>query len=240
MAMWLIANSDGLDGVYGFMEYLAKYADEEYLRWYARLCRHYCIEGKREQFSTDPYILEHIRNPDFERGLSGWTAQTAEAGSIGCARMDRFGWLEGRYPRSERGDTFAYMRRSAAKPNILTQKIRNLQQGRYYSVKMLVADRNDMTTKQLYGIDIIIDNVEMAPHRSFVNVFHNVYDHWLSEEDERQGKLKWFNYHFKVFRARTDSAELKITDWPNGTCEELPVNQELAFNFIEVEPYFYE
>jgi hypothetical protein len=41
----MIATDPAFDGIYGIEEYLSSYADEEYLRWAARLYRHYCIEG---------------------------------------------------------------------------------------------------------------------------------------------------------------------------------------------------
>jgi hypothetical protein len=46
------------------------------------------------------------------------------------------------------------------------------------------------------------------------------------------------NYHWRVFRAEGETAELTVSDWaspddPGG----LP-GQELIFNFIEIQPYF--
>ena len=51
--------------------------DEEILRWGVKLLRHYCIEGKTERLTNDPYRLSHITNADFEAVL----------GCPGIARM---------------------------------------------------------------------------------------------------------------------------------------------------------
>ena len=89
MQFWLLANDPQLNGLYGLVEYLARYADEEYLRWYAQLCRHYCIEGKKDRFSTDPYMLDHISNPDFAQSTQSWILKPAQNGMIAPGKL---GW----------------------------------------------------------------------------------------------------------------------------------------------------
>ena len=46
-----------------------------------------------------------------------------------------------------------------------------------------------------------------------------------------------FTYHWLVFRAKRDSAELTISDWVSDTAPGGPIGQEFMFNFIEIQPY---
>lgn len=57
--------------------YQSPLCEEEYLRWCAKLLRHYCIEGSTERLTNDPYVLNHIQNADFEQGLDDWTVEPA-------------------------------------------------------------------------------------------------------------------------------------------------------------------
>lgn len=115
-----LANDPAFTNLYGLMEYTCGYADEETVRWAARLYRHYALEGHREPLSKRygfRYQLDHIQNPDFEEGLSGWLVDPAEEGSIDVRCMEDYSWLQGRYPRTSMGDTFLWTKRSDQKPN---------------------------------------------------------------------------------------------------------------------------
>ena len=73
------------------------------------------------------------------------------------------------------------------------------------------------------------------PTRSFTAVVPNCYSHRHGPYD-RENKA-WMNYYFRVFRARGKTANLTITDWASGREPGGPIGQELAFNFIQVQPY---
>jgi hypothetical protein len=231
MQFWLLANDPQLNGLYGLVEYLSKYADEEYLRWYAQLCRHYCIEGKKNRFSTDPYLLDHISNSDFAQSTQGWILKPAQEGTIATGKLDGLSWLQGRYPRTTEGDTYLLLKSSTLGHNRIEQKIRNLVPGRFYSVKLYSCDVSNRYEKSVHNINVDIDGAEHVPSRSFVHVFHNCYDHWIADEDKKQNRLSWFNYKFTVFKAVSKEAVLIVADVPDS-------GQSLAVNFIEVEPYF--
>src|SRR5438552_2997985 len=129
------------------MEYTSGYADEETVRWAARLYRHYGLEGKTNLLSDElgfAYRLDHIQNPDFADGLKGWSVQAAEPGSVDTKHLTGFGWLEGRYPRTQLGDTFLWTKRSAARPNRVTQEIKHLRPGKLYSLKLVSADYQEL------------------------------------------------------------------------------------------------
>ena len=187
-------------------------------------------------------MLPHIQNPDFDNGADGWALSPAESGSMEVRNFKGYGWLEGRYPPSRHGDNFLWTRRSAAKPNMFSQTIRKLEPGRLYSLKMYTGDYRDLvegkSAQQTHAVSIKIDGVEMVPAKSFQHVFANCYSHHLGPFDDKH--KFWMNYHQKIFRAKSESADLSISDWAGEAEPGGPVGQELIYNFIEVQPYLAE
>ena len=220
----------------GLMTYLASYVDEEVVRWGAILFRHYGIEGRTDMMSGDPYVLSHIDNSDFVEKGRGWALAPAAEGSIRFAISPGFGWLQGRYPRTAEVDNVIITRRSAEKPNVFSQKIKNLQPGRTYSLRMFTGDFNDLSVKQTYAMSVRIDGVETLTDRSFTHINANCYSHSYGPYD-RENKA-WMNYHWRVFRARGTTARLTVSDWKSDNEPGGPIGQELMYNFIEVQPYF--
>jgi len=91
MEMSFLANDERFAGLGGISYYNVRIAGEETVRWLARLYRHYCIEGKTETLSTDPYMLPHIINGDFNKDTTGWKISQAEEGSIAVKNYERLG-----------------------------------------------------------------------------------------------------------------------------------------------------
>lgn len=232
----VLANDPAFVGLYGVMEYLACYADEEYLRWAAKLYRHYCIEGNTRMLSTDPYVLTHIKNPDFEQGADEWDISPASETSVTTGSLKKYGWLVMRYPNDDQGNTFLLMKRHANKPNVAVQQIRNLQPGRYYSVKLISGDKYRMGTRMKHAVSISIDNVDLVERKCFQEVFNNCWSHHAYGFDGSEHKA-WFNFFFKVFQARGDTAMMTISDWAGDDEPGGPPDQELMLNFVEIEPY---
>lgn len=237
-----VATDPSFFGLYGLMGWTSGYADEETVRWAAKLYRHYGIEGKTEMLSKQygfKYELDHILNPDFDEGTKGWVIDMAEAGSVDTKSFKGYGWLQGRYSRTKQGDTFLWTKRSAKKPNIISQEIKNLQPGRLYSLKMVSADYGDLvkgkSEKQKLAVSLRLDNVELVPEKCFQFVIANNYAHTLGPFNLQNPF--WMNYHFLVFRAKGKTAKLIISDWASETEPGGPIGQELMFNFIEVQPY---
>ena len=243
--MNLLANDPVFSELHGVMWYHSAYADEESLRWSAKLLRHYCIEGKRDRLSTDPYELTHVANGDFREGAAGWALDPAEDGSISARHVKGFGRAQGRYPESEMGDYCLLTARSARRPNRFSQRIRNLEPGRLYSVKMFTADYEDLargiSRKRVHQAQIELDGVEVLPERSICEVFTRGHGSYAKEDRKAN---RWITYRVVFFRARQREARLTISDWasdpstgsgqakPGG-----PIGQQLIHNFIEVEPY---
>ena len=243
MQFHLVATHPAFQGLYGLMEYNSKYTDEETLRWQARLYRHYGIEGSTELLSRQygfRYSLTHLQNPDFDRGTAGWTVAAAEKGSVGSGSFKGLGRLQGRVRGSTRGDNFLFMRRSPKGPNRVTQEIRDLEPGLLYSVKMFTADHQDLisgrTFKQKHAVDIRIEHADMIPDTGFQEVFQS--ERGQEAPPFSRTRQPWLNYYWLLFRARTPTARLTISDWAGPDHPGGPLGQELAYNFIEVQPYF--
>jgi hypothetical protein len=235
LQMQVLATDPAFFGLWGVQWYLSSYADEEQVRLAARLFRHYAIEGRTERFLKDPYLLRHLQNPDFAEGLQGWTVAAAEPGSVTTGSMAGFSWLQGRYPPTNQGDTFLILRRSAAKPNIVAQKVRALQPGRFYSLRLFAADWKDLGKKQEVALSVTLEGVKEVAEKSFVYVINSCYSHLLGEFNAEHPA--WFTFLFRVFQAQGPEATLTISDWaPAGG----PVGQEIAVNFVQIQPYLAE
>lgn len=233
-----LATQPGFRGLFGIQEYLSSYADEEVLRWAHQLFRHYCIEGRTTRFTTEPYLLPHLQNPDFLDGLTGWQDESAEPGTIRPGTLAGFSWLQGRYPQIAAGDQGIIFKRSAQRPNRLRQTLQALVPGEWYSLKMLAADMNQLDVKQELGLFVEIKNSVFDSPRSFQFVFPSNYAHPFGPYNVDHPA--WINYFRLVFRAEKETTELIISDWSGQSKPSGPAEQEIIFNFVEVKPYFRE
>ncbi len=235
MQFHALATDPAFWGLHGVMEYMAAYADEESVRWAHQLFRHYCIEGNRDRFTADPYVLPHLRNPDFEDGLEHWDVQAAEAGHVEAREMKGFSWLQGRYPRTRRGDTYCWMKHAKAGQNAISQTLRKLVPGRLYSVKLISADPCRLHEKQLLPLYIAVNDAQVLEEYGFQEPYPSCYSHEV--EPYTREKPAWFNFHRLVFRAGGATARLTIQDWPQENAAEDAPARELALNFLEVQPF---
>jgi hypothetical protein len=137
------------------------------------------------------------------------------------------------------------MKRDAKIPNVVSQRIKNLQPGRMYSAKMISGSYDQLlagkSTPEKSGITLSVAGVETIPKNTFQSVVANNYSHELGAF-EGQNRY-WFNYHQVVFRATSPSAELFISDWEGSSSDGRPagpLGETLLCNFVEVQPYFEE
>jgi len=243
MQFHFLANRPQFAELFGILEYTSGYADEETVRWAARLCRHYGIEGNKDLLSDRygfTYKLDHIWNPDFAHGLEGWTIPIWIEKNVAVKSFDRYSHLQGRWPRTSVGDTFFTCKRSAERANAISQPIRNLNPGKLYSVKLISGDYGDLvngrSAQREHVLSITVEGGDILPDRTFRSVVPNNYAHQL---DPFAGDNKyWFNYHQTVFRAKGPAARLTISDWAGPSEPGGPIGQELLYNFVEVQPYF--
>jgi hypothetical protein len=243
LQMQTFANHAAYFGLYGMQWYYSAYADEENTRWAGHLYRHYCIEGRTEPASNDPYELAHIHNPDFEQGMRGWTIDAASPGSVRESQLAGYGEsLQGRYLGGSRGDKFLVIKRSGEQPNQISQSMRNFEPGRLYSVKIMTANWDDVrggrSAHKPSQVRIELEGARMEPrHRT--NYWFTYPQNWGNS----LGKFDYENrayttYHWYVFRAQGSEARLVISDWLSEKDPGGPVGQEVLVNFVEVQPYF--
>jgi len=236
MQMHLLATDPTFNDLYGVQEYIASYADEELIRWAHKLFRHYFIEGNRTRYTDDPYILPHLKNSFFLEGLQGWTVEQAKKGSIEEQNIEGLSWLFGLYPATNIGDQCIRFKRSDEKPNTIRQTIKKLIPGKLYSLKLVAADKNNMGKKQKLDLSIKIKGVEIIEDLSFLQVYPSNYDHLppgLTRENPG-----YLNFNRIVFRPKSETAELSISDWMSPSQSSGPVDQEIIFNSIEIQPYY--
>jgi hypothetical protein len=237
-----VANHPAMSGIGGLEWWTSSLADEETVRFVGKLYRHYAIEGKRDMLTRDPLFLKHLENADFEKGTDGWTTEAAEEGTIKAKSFPRYGRIEGRYMGLGRpadpehiGDTFLWMKRSKLGPNKFSQTIKNLQAGRLYSMKMFSCDYQDLlnpAAKKLgeanqFRGSVVLEEADVDPKRSFIEMY-------ASNPEPRIPV--WITYHWKVFRAKSPTARLTVSDWDESK-QDGAFGQEQIFNFVEVQPY---
>jgi hypothetical protein len=236
--MNVVANHPALADIGGLNWWTSAQADEDSVRFVGKLYRHYAIEGKTEMLTRDPLFLTHLRNPDFENGVEGWTVHAAEEGSIAPRSFPRYGRIEGRYPRDRApiGDRFLWMRSSEKGPNTVSQPIKDLQPGRLYSMKMFICDYKDLTNPRKRQMQeatgfigsVILEGAEVDTKRSFMEMYASTPEPRIPV---------WITYHWKVFRALGPTAKLVISDWPTAKGPRATFGQEQTFNFVEIQPY---
>ena len=236
MQMRHLATQPAFFGMAGVMAYSSPYADEEALRYFHALARHYCIEGSTEPFNTDPYTLEHILNSDFADGLDGWDLVQAQEGAVSIASMEGYSYLQGRYPRTEAGDQYVSMTRCEEGLNLLSQTIRNLEPGRLYSVKMISADMGDLHKERTLALKVAVEGAAPVDEYSWQAVYASNYAHEVGEYTRENPA--YMNYHRLVFEATAPEAVLTISDWLSPDEPGGPLGQVTAVNFVEVQPFY--
>jgi len=119
-------------------------------------------------------------------------------------------------------------RRSAQGPNAFSQPIKNLVPGRLYNLRMFTCDPHQRRNRNVLACRIRLDGVTLLPDQCFTCV-------------PTKKKFKALvTYHWRVFRAKGETARLTVSDWARGNVPGGPVGQEMAFNFIQVQPYLRE
>lgn len=222
----------------GIGPWTSGYADREIVRWLGALFRHYGIEGRTDLLSEQygyRYQPNHVENAGFEKREQGLDLQPAERDTIGIGRTKDVPELAINATAIEiapRGEHYLWMQRSARGPNRVTQQVRNLAQGEYYSVKMYTADLGDFKT------------APETPHAVSINLSGGEI---VEDESERvvvEGRRRhvsgsvYFTHFFIVFRATDSVAELEITDWAEEEDPGAAIGQKLYFDFLQVQPCY--
>lgn len=236
MQMEVLATHPAYFGLWGVQPYRANYVNEEIQACMGALLRHYCIEGRTEPLLTDPYELRHVLNPDFD-GTEHWQLAPAEEGSITTDRFTGYGTLQGRYPWTSIGETFLIMKRSAQRPNTVSQQITGLQPGRLYSAKLITADHQDLVAGEsrepACAVTMRIEGAEVQ-EGAFMHPFISA----RGPKPYTREHPFYMHYHYAEFRATGETAQLNIGDWSGEDEPGGPIGQETMASFVEVQPVF--
>jgi hypothetical protein len=127
------------------------------------------------------------------------------------------------------------MKRSPKGPNTFSQPIKDLEPGRLYSLKMFTCDYEDLihgtkkTKEQVRPFvgTITLEGVDVDAKRSFQEAYASTPEPPIPV---------WITYHWLVFRARSSTALITVSDW-NASQPTTAFGQEQTFNFLELEPY---
>jgi hypothetical protein len=237
--MQMLATEPAFFGLWGVQPYRSNYVDEEILNCMAKMLRHYCIEGRTERMLADPYELRHVTDPDFTEGTRHWEVDSAGEGSIAPGEFAGYGQLQGRYPGGAFGDTFLVLKRSAHKPNIISQEMGGLKEGRLYSVKLITGDHADLqagrTRKEVQAVSLCVEGAEVLP-----GAFSHPFPSARGPKPFARAEPFWMTYHWLRFRAESGTAKLVISDWADHDAPGGPVGQEIMCSFVEVQPVLEE
>ncbi len=236
MQFHVVANDPVFKDVYGLMGYHSGYSDEETLRWMAHLFRHYGIEGRTDRATDDPYVSPHLVNGDFVDGLAGWMVDAAGENSVRAVTQEGLGFLQARDGKPQ-GDTAVVLTRSKNQPNRISQELQDLEPGRLYAFHMMVGDFGDLSNGQTAAVQVQFGKAVQLGDKSHSKTFHNPPHRKVPPYDGEETKA-WWTYHRHLFRARSDTAKVTISDWAGLDNPGGPTGQEIVMNYIQVHPYF--
>ena len=225
--------------------------DEEVIRWFSRLMRHYCLEGSVESLAARygyRYNPGFIANPDFADGFKGWTVKPAEKGSLVPDKIAKYG-TDHTYRKEApkgTGDTVARFRRSAAAPNMLSQRMR-LKKGCLYSVTCCCTDADDVKKPGSVGderaFSILLDGAERIDELSYVRMWPEARDSMgrRLRNGKPSGGPRSLKYMPRVvFRALSDDVEIVFSDWATPDAPGAPTGRTTLMNYILMRPYYLE
>lgn len=231
-----IATDERFQDLHGLGFWTSSYMDEETIRWMMALYRHYGIEGATAPLSTDPYLLDHVQNPDFE-AEDGWTL--AASGQIGIGEYEWISEYEARWGAPDGvGDTYLYTTRGSGAAGTATQTITGLEPGRVYSLRYftiwyenLYALRGvDYDYRRDHTVHATLAGAEVVAGSEIVVACDSTYP----------STSQWVNQHRLRFVPEAETAVLTLSDWETETSAGGETWETHLFNFVQVQPYFEE
>ena len=164
-----------------------------------------------------------------------------EQASIAVKTAAGFGVLQAKYHAPAGvGDKALWTKRSARKPNVVSQPVRDLVPGRLYSLRFITGDYQELlggkSVSRQHAISAKIENGEPVAEKCFQTIISSGY--WYPFGPFNKDNPYWINYHQQVFRAKENTARLLLSDWASEHSADGPAGEELIWNFIQVQPYF--
>ena len=213
----------GHTGYWGF-----NYVNEEISRWCCELVRHYVLEGRTDTLSEKygyTYLLPHLKNNDFEKGLDGWKT----TGEVKTAEYKTFGSQnELRWNCSRYGNHFAVLTGNPQARPTVSQTVVDLIPGKPYYLEFITADYDDTVANKINP-----RHFDIEPTLNGAKVIHK-FTYVDKRPQGRYGRVTAkTNYRYFRFVPSSDTVELTFTG--SGKAGE-----RLIMNYVRVAPYFEE
>lgn len=223
------------------------FGNEEFLRWSMKLLRYYALEGGTEDLAEKygyKWNPGFVKNPDFAEGFTNWTAQAAETGSLRAERIHQYGSVyQHRSGPPGCGDGVVTFVVSGKGTNRISQKVRGLTPGAYYSVQCSVTDRLPAASKQ-HSVKSVEEHQKMpftfsvglegATEVRGLRINHPQQFARSVSESERKGAMAHVLRY--VFRANAPEATLIFADGEPGGPATVE-GRAYSFNYIIFTPY---
>ena len=103
----------------------------------------------------------------------------------------------------------------------------------------IVNSRVGRALRSIHGSEVAANTtgVDTDKYKLQVLVLSAVYASRHKYREYKGDKKAWLNYHWRVFRADAETAEIVISDWANDIEPGGPVGQTLMYNYISIQPY---
>lgn len=233
-----IALNPEFDGTIGGLAYGGVWhGEEEIVRWMAKVYRHYAVEGRTDDICEAygiRYLPGFVKNPDFAEGLGKWIARPAEDGGLVATTIANYGRrVQGRQKvPNGTGDGVAVFTRSAKRPNELSQKLTNLEPGKYYSLLYCTADYDDIAARKGVKPKVAF-NADLVGAKEVRDLR---FRHCVDGKKSKPVLI----VHRHVFKAAADSHVLTFRDWETPTERVGEVGRRRALNYVIFRPYYVE
>ena len=226
----------------GGVSFTTPICDEDLVRFYYAAARHYCLEGRTDDFAETlgyEMLCGQVKNGDFDDGLAGWKVSAAEPGSVDVGHIRRFGMDSQRrmspHGGINAGDRFALMTRSAKAPNVLGQTLSGLKPGGLYQISCCSMYYDDMlkpgsVRKKTAGVRVSVTGAEHIEDLDHVVCLRGS----KAGEPERSATF----VHRLVFRATGESAEMAISDWLEPSAPGGDAGERTAVNYVGCTAYY--
>lgn len=232
-----VATHPAFKGIYGVCLYSLNSTTDEMCRYAAALVRHYCIDGKTDRFNRGPLRLDHIQNPGFEQGLEHWRVRPAAPGSVRPMAVEDLPFRNTVTDRAVPHEkTVLCTVRSDAAPNRVSQEMTGLTPGRYYSVRVMTSDIDDLARKTPVPASISIDGADIIDSESMDRAWSSAFTAPTGEASVTAG----WTFRLRVLRASSGRATLTLSDWSTPASPGGDIGHRVVWDFIEVQPFHAE
>lgn len=221
----------------GGLSFSTPSCDEDLMRFTLDAFRHYCIEGRTDNFSDKfdmPLINRNVRNGDFVDGFDGWDVASAKENGVTLGKIAGLGngpqrRIADRTPgivtNKAQGDDFALLQ---AGGGTVSQKLTGLKKGKLYQLQFCSFDYSQLMSK---GKAAHPKSSSIKATLKGKLIEYPEMEQVYGRTTPRSRLVGTVFTHRIVFRAKSDTAVVEFT---NLAADAHP----WGFNFVGVRPYY--